>query len=73
VFSFRLGINQAFCENRLLVEGDITAAMHLVRGLEQLQSLILPAFMVRPLLRHYPDPADKLSRAGRIYLGLLSG
>ena len=73
VLSFRLGINQAFCENRLLVEGDITAAMHLVRGLEQLQSLILPAFMVRPLLRHYPDPADKLSRAGRIYLGLLTG
>ncbi|MGY3884011.1 hypothetical protein [Aeromonas aquatica] len=73
VLSFRLGINQAFCENRLLVEGDLVVAMHLVRVLEQLQALILPAFMVRPLLRHYPNPSRKLSRAGRIYLGLLTG
>lgn len=73
VLSFRLGINQAFCENRLLVEGDLVVAMHLVRALEQLQALILPAFMVRPLLRHYPDPPHKLRRAGRIYLGLLTG
>ncbi|MCH7371405.1 SCP2 sterol-binding domain-containing protein [Aeromonas sp. MR16] len=73
VLSFRLGINQAFCENRLLVEGDLVVAMHLVRALEQLQALILPAFMVRPLLRHYPNPSHKLSRAGRIYLGLLTG
>lgn len=73
VLSFRLGINQAFCENRLLVEGDLVVAMHLVRALEQLQALILPACMVRPLLRHYPNPSHKLSRAGRIYLGLLTG
>lgn len=71
--SFRLGINQAFCENRLLVEGDLDAAMHLVRALEQLQSLILPAFIARPLLRHYPDPHRKLARACHIYLGLLTG
>ncbi len=67
------GINQAFCENRLLVEGDLDAAMHLVRALEQLQSLILPAFIARPLLRHYPDPHRKLARACHIYLGLLTG
>ncbi|MFG0833583.1 hypothetical protein ACF8OI_08575 [Aeromonas bivalvium] len=71
--SFRLGINQAFCENRLLVEGDLDAAMHLVRALEQLQNLILPAFIARPLLRHYPDPHRKLARACHIYLGLLTG
>ncbi|MFQ2903705.1 hypothetical protein ACK30V_09405 [Aeromonas caviae] len=71
--SFRLGINQAFCENRLQVEGDLSAAMHLVRALEQLQSLILPAFIARPLLRHYPDPHRKLARACHIYLGLLTG
>ena len=72
-FSFRLGINQAFCENRLLVEGDLGAAMHLVRALEQLQALILPAFIARPLLRHYPSPRHKLTRACHIYLGLLTG
>ncbi|MEZ6929091.1 hypothetical protein [Aeromonas sp. S16(2024)] len=71
--SFRLGINQAFCENRLLVEGDLSAAMHLVRALEQLQALILPAFVARPLLRHYPSPRHKLTRACHIYLGLLTG
>lgn len=71
--SFRLGINQAFCENRLLVEGDLSAAMHLVRALEQLQALILPAFIARPLLRHYPSPRHKLTRACHIYLGLLTG
>lgn len=71
--SFRLGINQAFCENRLLVEGDLGAAMHLVRALEQLQALILPAFIARPLLRHYPSPRHKLTRACHIYLGLLTG
>lgn len=71
--SFRLGVNQAFSENRLLVEGDLTCAMHLVRGLEQLQSLILPAFIARPLLRHYPTPANKLGRACNIYLGLVTG
>lgn len=71
--SFRLGINQAFCENRLLVEGDLGAAMHLVRALEQLQALILPAFIARPLLRHYPSPHHKLTRACHIYLGLLTG
>lgn len=71
--SFRLGINQAFCENRLQVEGDLTTAMHLVRAIEQLQALILPAFIARPLMRHYPAPASKGVRAGRIYLGLLTG
>nr|WP_045529679.1 hypothetical protein [Aeromonas hydrophila] len=71
--SFRLGVNQAFSENRLLVEGDLTVAMHLVRALEQLQALILPAFIARPLLRHYPSPRHKLSRACHIYLGLLTG
>ena len=71
--SFRLGINQAFCENRLQVEGDLSAAMHLVRALEQLQSLILPAVIARPLLRHYPSPRRKLARACHIYLGLLTG
>lgn len=71
--SFRLGVNQAFSENRLLVEGDLTVAMHLVRGLEQLQSLILPAFIARPLLRHYPAPTNKLGRACNIYLGLVTG
>lgn len=50
-----------------------TVAMHLVRALEQLQALILPAFIARPLLRHYPDPSHKLSRACHIYLGLLTG
>ena len=71
--SFRLGVNQAFGENRLLVEGDLTVAMHLVRGLEQLQSLILPAFIARPLLRHYPAPTNKIGRACNIYLGLVTG
>ncbi|ENI5909072.1 SCP2 sterol-binding domain-containing protein [Aeromonas salmonicida] len=71
--SFRLGVNQAFSENRLLVEGDLTVAMHLVRALEQLQALILPAFIARPLLRHYPNPRNKLTRACHIYLGLLTG
>ncbi|MNF65202.1 hypothetical protein D3C84_469560 [compost metagenome] len=55
------------------MEGDITAAMHLVRALEQLQALILPAFIARPLLRHYPSPRHKLTRACHIYLGLLTG
>lgn len=71
--SFQLGVNQAFSENRLLVEGDLTTAMHLVRGLEQLQSLILPAFIARPLLRHYPAQRNKLGRACNIYLGLVTG
>lgn len=71
--SFRLGVNQAFSENRLLVEGDLTVAMHLVRGLEQLQALILPAFIARTLLRDYPAPTNKLGRACNIYLGLVTG
>lgn len=71
--SFRLGINQAFCENRLLVEGDLVGAMHLVRAIEQLQALILPAFIARPLMRDYPSPPRKLARACHIYLGLLTG
>lgn len=71
--SFRLGINRAFCENRLLVEGDPAVAMHLVRAIEQLQALILPAFIARPLMRHYPAPSHKLPRACHIYLGLLTG
>ena len=53
--------------------GNLTVAMHLVRALEQLQALILPAFIARPLLRHYPSPRHKLSRACHIYLGLLTG
>lgn len=73
VLSFRLGINQAFCENRLQVEGDPGVAMHLVRALEQMQALILPAVIARPLLRHYPHPPRKLARACHIYLGLLTG
>ena len=47
--------------------------MHLVRGLEQLQALILPAFIARTLLRDYPTPTNKLGRACNIYLGLVTG
>ena len=36
-------------------------------------ALILPAFIARPLLRHYPSPRHKLTRACHIYLGLLTG
>ena len=43
------------------------------QALEQLQALILPAFIARPLLRHYPSPRHKLTRACHIYLGLLTG
>lgn len=71
VLGFRLGINQSFCEGRVSVEGDLTAAMHLVRALETLESLLLPAFLARPLLRHYRAPQRKLQRASSICLGLL--
>ncbi|ENY73530.1 hypothetical protein G114_02164 [Aeromonas diversa CDC 2478-85] len=71
VLGFRLGINQSFCEGRVSVEGDLTAAMHLVRALEALESLLLPAFLARPLLRQYRAPERKLPRALNICAGLL--
>lgn len=71
VLSFRLGINRCFCEGRISVEGDLTAAMHLVRALETLESLLLPAPFARPLLRCYRPPQRKLSRALSICAGLV--
>jgi len=62
VFSFRMGMNQAFAQNRLSVRGDIPTAMSQMRVLSLILAYMLPKRLVskitlkmpaiRPLRRH---------------------
>jgi len=71
VMSFQEGTAQAFANNRMVADGDVAIATRLVRCLNRLESVILPAFIARRAVKRYtPLPLlHKLGLALRIYAG----
>jgi len=72
VFSFQEGTARAFANDRMVADGDVAVATRLVRCLDRLETLILPAFVARRAVKRYRAPAvkTKLALALRIYGGV---
>lgn len=71
VMSFQEGTAQAFANDRMVADGDVAIATRLVRCLNRMESIILPAFIARRAVKRYtPTPLlHKLGLALRIYAG----
>lgn len=61
-------IHQAYCENRLIVQGDIHLAMPLVRVLYMVEAYLFPNFISKKILKSTPKlTVNKL----RVYASLI--
>ncbi|MFT4019953.1 MAG: hypothetical protein QM666_00375 [Acinetobacter sp.] len=73
VFSFQESTAQAFANDRMIADGDLSYAIRLVRCLNRMESLILPKMVANHAVKDYPDDLklkEKLSRASAIYIKL---
>nr|WP_152878035.1 hypothetical protein [Acinetobacter guerrae] len=71
VFSFQESTAQAFANDRMIADGDVSSAIRLVRCLNKMESLILPKVVASLAVKQYPSELglkDKLSEAANIYL-----
>ncbi|MBJ9985643.1 hypothetical protein IAE19_09340 [Acinetobacter sp. S40] len=71
VFSFQESTAQAFANDRMIADGDVSSAIRLVRCLNKMESLILPKMVASLAVKQYPvelSLKDKLSEAANIYL-----
>lgn len=75
VLSFQEGTARAFANHRMVADGDVAVATRLVRCLDRLESLILPAFVARRAVKRYLPmrPSEKPPLALRIYGQVLLG
>jgi hypothetical protein len=69
VFSFQMGMNQAFAQNRLSVRGDIPTAMSQMRVLNRILTYMLPRRLVKEITLKVPDirPLRRHVTRGVIY------
>jgi hypothetical protein len=69
VLSFQEGTARAFANDRMVADGDVGHATRLVRCLNRMESLILPAFVARRAVKRLEPIAlpEKLSLALAIY------
>lgn len=69
VLSFQEATARAFANDRVLLDGEISHAMKLVRCLNRMESLILPKIVAQRALKRYPSlPLGEKVRSGsRIY------
>ncbi|MBD8008371.1 MULTISPECIES: hypothetical protein [Acinetobacter] len=71
VFSFQESTSQAFANDRMIADGDISNAIRLVRCLNKMEALILPKMVAQLAVKEYPNNLslkEKLSEASSIYL-----
>jgi len=70
VFTFQMGMNQAYAQNRLSVRGDIPTAMSHMRILTLILTYMLPRFVVKRFAMKVPEirPVKKHVYRGLIYL-----
>ncbi len=69
IFTFQIGMNQAYAQNRLSVRGDIPTAMSQMRVLNLTLAYMLPKFVVRKITMKVPEirPLKKHLSRGLIY------
>ncbi|MDM1780997.1 hypothetical protein HX120_04190 [Acinetobacter indicus] len=71
VFSFQESTSQAFANDRMIADGDISNAIRLVRCLNKMEALILPKLVAELAVKEYPSDLslkEKLTGAANIYL-----
>ncbi len=71
VFSFQESTSQAFANDRMIANGDISFAIRLVRCLNKMEALILPKLVAELAVKEYPQNLslkEKLMGASNIYL-----
>lgn len=71
VFSFQESTAQAFANDRMIADGDLSYAIRLVRCLNKMEALILPKVVASLAVKEYPGELalkDKLTGAAHIYL-----
>lgn len=69
VFSFQEGTAQAFANDRMVADGNVSHSIRLVRCLNRMETLILPKLIAARAVKRYDDVplSEKLSKAIRIY------
>jgi len=69
VFGFQESTARAFANDRMVVDGDVSHAIVLVRCLNTMEALILPRPIARRAVKRYPalPLMEKLKKAARIY------
>ncbi len=69
VFSFQEGTARAFANDRMIADGDVSHAIRLVRCLNRMEALILPAPVAKLAVKRYPSLTlpEKAVKAARIY------
>lgn len=70
VFSFQESTSQAFANDRMIADGDLSYAIRLVRCLNKMESLILPKMVAQLAVKEYPSQLslkEKVLNAGNIY------
>ena len=73
VFSFQESTAQAFAQDRMIANGNISLAIRLVRCLNRLEVLILPKFLAIRAVKQYPNQLtlqQKFKIARQIYFKL---
>jgi len=71
VLSFQEKTSQAFANDRMLVDGDISYAVRMTRILNRLETFILPKLIAKRAVKEYPESLrlpQKMISAARIYL-----
>jgi predicted alpha/beta-hydrolase family hydrolase len=69
VFSFQEGTAQAFANDRMIADGNVSHAIRLVRCLNKMEALILPRIIAERAVKRYDaiPLTEKITKAARIY------
>jgi hypothetical protein len=69
VLAFQEGTAQAFANDRMVADGDVSHAIRLVRCLNTMEALILPRWVALRAVKRYPtiSALEKTRKAVRIY------
>lgn len=71
VLSFQESTAQAFANDRMIADGDLSYAVRLVRCLNKMEAIILPKAVASLAVKEYPSDLvlkEKVSHASKIYL-----
>lgn len=66
----QIGIAESYCQHRMLVYGDIYAAMGVVRIMDAVENYLFPSFMTKKILKRRPE---KQVSSFRMYMGVIFG
>ncbi len=69
VLSFQEGTARAYANDRILVDGEVSDVMKLIRCLNRMETIILPKLIAQRAVKRYPKIPlfSKVSLGGRIY------